>query len=125
LEEVYARLGKQKEAVGEREKALSLSGSPELAASLEEDFAKSGYRGILQSWLEGLEEISKHGYVSSYSIAEAYMRIEDKEKALSWLEKAYEEHDSGLVALGVEPMFDPIRADPRFQEILRRMKLKS
>ena len=125
LEEVYARMGKQKEAVAEREKALSLSGSPELAASLEEDFAKSGYRGILQSWLEGLEEISKHGYVSSYSIAEAYMRIEDKERALTWLEKAYEEHDSGLVALGVEPMFDPIRSDPRFQEILRRMKLKN
>jgi eukaryotic-like serine/threonine-protein kinase len=123
LEEVYARMGKQKEAVAEREKVLSLSGSPELAASLEEDFAKSGYRGVLQNWLEGLTEISKHGYVSSYSIAEAYMRIEDKEKAIEWLEKAYEEHDSGLVSLGVEPMFDPVRSDTRFQVILRRMKL--
>ena len=123
LEEVYARMGKQKEAVAEQEKALSLSGSPELAASLEQDFAKSGYRGVLQNWLEGLTEISKYGYVSPYSIAEAYMRIEDKERALSWLEKAYEEHDSGLVSLGVEPMFDSIRTDPRFQDILRRMKL--
>jgi serine/threonine protein kinase/tetratricopeptide (TPR) repeat protein len=123
LEEVYARMGKQKEAVAEREKALSLSGSPELAASLEEDFTKSGYRGVLQNWLAGLTEISKHSYVSPYSIAEAYMRIGDKEKAIDWLEKAFDEHDSGLVSLGVEPMFDSLRSDPRFQEILRRMKL--
>jgi eukaryotic-like serine/threonine-protein kinase len=123
LEEVYARMGNQKDAVAERAKFLSLSGSPELAASLEEDFSKSGYRGVLQNWLAGLTEISKHGYVSPYSIAEAYMRIEDKEKAITWLEKAYEEHDSALVSLAVEPMFDPLRSDTRFKEILRRMKL--
>jgi serine/threonine protein kinase/Tfp pilus assembly protein PilF len=125
LEEVYAQTGNQREAVAEREKVLSLSGSPELAASLEEEFAKSGYRGVLQSWLGGLTEISKHGYVSSYSIAEAYMRMGEKDKAIEWLEKAYEEHDSGLVSLGVEPMFDTIRSDTRFREILRRMKLTS
>ncbi len=123
LEEVYAQMGKQKEAVAEREKILSLSGSPELAASIEEDFSKAGYKGVLQSWLDGLTEISKHGYVSSYSIAQAYMRIGEKEKAFGWLEKAYEERDSGLVSLAVEPMFDPVRSDPRFRDILRRMKL--
>jgi len=123
LEEVYAHMGKHKEAVAEREKALSLSGGPELAASIEEDFTKSGYKGVLQSWLEGLTELSKHSYVSSYSIAESYMRMDQKQKAFEWLEKAYEEHDSGLVSLAVEPMFENIRPDPRFKEILRRMKL--
>jgi len=123
LEEVYTQMGKHKEAVEEREKILSLSGSPELAASIEEDFAKSGYRGVLQSWLNGLTEISKHGYVSSYSIAQAYIRMGEKEKAFSWLERAYEEHDSGLVSLGVEPMFASVRADPRFLDLLRRARL--
>jgi TolB-like protein/Tfp pilus assembly protein PilF len=123
LEEVYAHMGKHKEAVAEREKALSLSGGPELAASIEEDFTKSGYKGVLQSWLEGLTELSKHSYVSSYSIAESYMRMDQKQKAFEWLEKAYEEHDSGLVSLAVEPMFENIRPDPRFKEIMRRMKL--
>ncbi len=123
LEEVYAHMGKHKEAVAEREKALSLSGSPELAASIEEDFTKSGYKGVLQSWLDGLTELSKHSYVSSYSIAESYMRMDQKQKAFEWLEKAYEEHDSGLVSLAVEPMFENIRPDPRFKEVLRRMKL--
>jgi eukaryotic-like serine/threonine-protein kinase len=125
LEEVYAGMGKHKEAVAEREKILSLSGSPELAASIEEDFTKSGYKGVLQSWLDGLTEISKHGYVSSFSIAQAYMRMGDKEKTFSWLEKAYEEHDSGLVSLAVEPMFEPVRSDPRFRDLLRRMKLNN
>ena len=123
LEEVYAHMGKQKEAVAERERALSLSGGPELAASIEEDFTKSGYKGVLQSWLEGLTELSKHSYVSSYSIAESYMRMGEKQKAFEWLEKAYEEHDSGLVSLAVEPMFQSIRSDAKFKEIVRRMKL--
>jgi len=123
LEEVYARMGKQKEAVAEREKALSLSGGPELAASIEEDFNKFGYKGVLQSWLEGLTELSKHSYVSSYSIAESYMRVGERQKAFEWLEKAYEEHDSGLVSVAVEPMFEPIRTDPRFKDIVRRLKL--
>ena len=43
------------------------------------------------------------------------MRVGEKQKAFEWLEKAYEEHDSGLVSVAVEPMFEPIRSDPRFQ----------
>ena len=125
LEEVYAQTGKLKEAVEERERLIALSGSPELAASIAEDFAKFGYKGVQQSWLDGLTEISKHGYVSSYSIAEGYMRLGQKDKAVEWLEKAYEEHDSGLVSIAVEPMFDSVRSDPHFKDIVRRMKLSS
>ena len=123
LEEVYAQAGNVEEAVAERERVLSLSGSPELAASIGEDFAKSGYKGVLRSWLDGLTEISKHRYVSSYSIAEGYMRMNERNKALQWLEKAYEDHDSGLVSIAVEPMLDPLRSEPRFRSILKRMKL--
>jgi tetratricopeptide (TPR) repeat protein len=125
LEEVYAQMGKFKEAVAEREKALQLSLSPELAVSVEEDFVKSGYPGVLRSWLEGLTELSKHGYVSSYSVAQTYARLGEKDQTLTWLEKAYQEHDSGLVSLRVEPMFDTVRSDPRFQDLLKRMKLSN
>jgi tetratricopeptide (TPR) repeat protein len=123
LEEVYAQMGKHKEAVSEREKILALSGSPELAASIEEDFAKSGYKGVLRSWLDGLTEISKYGYVSPYSIAQAYVRMDEKEKTFEWLQKAFEEHDSGLVSVAVEPIFQPVRSDPRFKDLVKRMKL--
>ncbi len=123
LEGVYSQMGKHKEAVAEREKMLSLFGGSELAASVEGDFSKSGYRGVLQSWLDGLTEVSKHGHVSSYSIGETHMRMGEKEKALKWLQEAYDEHDTELVSLGVEPVFNPLRSDARFQQLLRRMKL--
>ncbi|HYL63592.1 MAG TPA: protein kinase [Candidatus Methylomirabilis sp.] len=123
LEGVYAQMGRHKDAVAEREKMLSLAGGSELTASVEEDFAKSGYRGVLQSWVDGLTEISKHGHVSSYSIGQAYMRMGEKEKAIKWLQQGYDEHDSELVSLGVEPVFNPIRSDARVQDILKRMKL--
>jgi tetratricopeptide (TPR) repeat protein len=116
-------MGKYKEAVAEREKALSRAGGPDLAAFIEEDFSKSGYKGVLRNWLDGMMELSKHSYVSSYSIAESYMRIGDKDKAFAWLEKAYKEHDSGLVSIGVEPVFDSLHLDHRFWELLTRMKL--
>ena len=124
LEGIYAQMGKYKEAVAEREKMLSLFGGSELAASVEEDFSKSGYRGVLQSWVEGLTEVSKHAHVSSYSIGEAYTRMGEKEKAIKWLQQAYDEHDTEMVSLGVEPVFNPMRGDVRFQEILRRMRLR-
>jgi len=123
VEKVYARMGKYKEAVAEREKFLTLVGGSKLAASIEKDFNKSGYKGVLRSWIEGLTELSKHTYVSSYSIAESYMRVGEKDKAFAWLEKAYTEHDSGLVSIGVEPVFDSLQLDHRFWDLLTRMKL--
>src|SRR3989442_14225399 len=64
LKEVYAHMGKYKEAVGEREKFLSLSGGPELAASIEEDFNRSGYKGALQKCVAAMPETSSHTYLS-------------------------------------------------------------
>ena len=125
LEGVYAKMGKQKEAFFEREKLISISGNPELAGSVEEDFSKSGYKGVLRSWLDGMTELSKHSYVSSFEIAMIHARMDEKEQTLDWLEKAFDEHDSGLVSLAVDPLFDSVRSDPRFQAMLKRLKLSS
>jgi tetratricopeptide (TPR) repeat protein len=125
LEGVYSQMGKEKEAVAEREKFVSLSGGSELAASIEEDYSKSGYNGVLRGWLDGMTELSKHGYVSSYDIAQIYARLGEKEKTLIWLEKAYDEHDSGLVSLGVDPLFDSVRSDARFHALLKRLRLSN
>jgi eukaryotic-like serine/threonine-protein kinase len=123
LEEVYAEVGRYKEAIAEREKILTLSGSPELAASVAQDFAASGYSGVLKSWLDGLVEVSKHQYVSPYSIAQTYARVGEKEQAFAWLEKAYETHDSTLVSLKVDPMFESIHSDHKFGELVQRLHL--
>jgi cellulose synthase/poly-beta-1,6-N-acetylglucosamine synthase-like glycosyltransferase len=57
------------------------------------------------------------------AIAEAYARMGEKEQAYAWLERAYTEQDSGMVSLGVEPIFEDMRRDPRFQDLLRRLNL--
>jgi TolB-like protein/Tfp pilus assembly protein PilF len=123
LEAAYAQSGMYKEAVAERQQVLTLSGNPDLAAAVGEEFRTSGYPGVLRSWLEGLQEVSKRGYVSSYNMAEIYARLEQKQEALAGLERAYSERDSNLTHMKVEPAFDSIRSDPRFQELLRRLAI--
>jgi tetratricopeptide (TPR) repeat protein len=125
LEEVYAQSGMQKEAVAQREKALELSGSPELAASVAQDFATSGYKGVLRSWLDGLLEVSKRGYVSPYTVAQTYARLGEKESAFTWLEKAYAVRDSMLGSLKVDPVFESLRGDRRFADLVLRLGLPS
>ncbi len=123
LEAAYAQSGMYKEAVAERQKVLTLSGNPDLAAAIGEDYSTSGYSGVLRSWLEGLQEISKRGYVSAYNMSEIYARLEQKQEALAALERAYTERDSNLTNMKVEPVFDGIRSDARFQELLRRLAM--
>ena len=75
---------------------------------------------MMRGWIEGLQEVSKHGYVSSYSIARLHAVLEDKEQALTGLEQAFKERDSNLTYMKVEPAFDEIRADRRFQQLLHK-----
>jgi hypothetical protein len=110
-----------REAVGERQRVLTLSGNPDLAAAIGEDYRKSGYAGVLQSSLEGLKEVSKQRYVSPYNIAQIHARLHEREQTASWLERAFNERDSQLTYLKVEPAFDEIRSDPRFQQWLQRL----
>jgi serine/threonine protein kinase/tetratricopeptide (TPR) repeat protein len=123
LEAAYAQSGMFREAVGERQKVLTLSGNPDLAAAIGEDYRKSGYAGVLESSLEGLKEVSKQRYVSPYSIAQIHARLQAKDQALAWLEQAFSERDSQLTYVKVDPAFDEIRSDPHFQQLLQRLAL--
>jgi TolB-like protein/Tfp pilus assembly protein PilF len=125
LEVAYSQMGKQKEAVAERERIISLSAGPEWAASVEEDFAKSGYKGVLRSALAGMIEASQYRYESSFEIAVIYARLGEKDNTLTWLEKAHDENESGIVSLAVDPVFDSIRSDPRYRELLKSLKLSN
>jgi hypothetical protein len=68
-----------------------------------------------------LNEIARHGYVAPILFMTAYVGLGDSDKALTCLERAYEEHDAWLVYLEVGPTWDPLRSEPRFQAVLRRM----
>jgi len=121
IEAAYAQNGMYKDAVAERQKVLTLSGNPDLAAAIGTDYAKSGYPGVMQSWLEGLKEVAKHNYVSAYNIAQIYAQLGEKTQALVWLEQAFDQRDSKLTGVKVEPAFDQVRSDPQFQQIMQRM----
>ena len=123
IEEAYAQSGMYKEAVGELQQVLTLSGNGDFAAAIGDDYRKSGYAGVLQSWLGGLYEVSKHGYVSPYNIAQIYARLGNKDQSIVWLERAYEDRDSKLTYLKIEPAFDEIGSDPRFRQLLQRLAM--
>jgi TolB-like protein len=122
LEAVYAQNEMYREAIAETQKVLTHADAPDLASAIGQDYSKSGYAGVLQSLLEGLREMSKKRvYVSAYYMAEIYARLERKEEALASLERAYNERDSKLTYMKIEPAFDEIRSDPRFQQLLHQL----
>jgi len=109
--------------IGVRQDVLKLSGNLDLAALIGEDFKQTGALGVLKSWEEGLQELAKKGYVSSYHMAQTYARMEDKSQALKSLEHALEQRDTNLTYIKVEPAFGEIRSDPRFQALLQRLDM--
>jgi len=121
IELAYAQNGMDREAVAERQKVLTLSGSPDLAATIGEDYSKSGYTGVLQSWLEGLNEVSKRSYVSYYNIAQIHARLGNKPQSLAMLERAYNSRDGNLTYLKIDPVFDDLRSDPQLQKLLQKI----
>jgi serine/threonine protein kinase/tetratricopeptide (TPR) repeat protein len=121
IEAAYAQNHMFKEAIGERQIVLTLSGNPDLAAAIGEDFKASGYPGVMKSWLEGLKEVSKRKYVSSYNIAQIYSRLGDQGQALASLETALEQRDSNLTYVEVEPAFDDLRSNLRFKQVVQQL----
>ena len=83
--------------------------------------AQAGERAKARTILNELENTSE--YVSPCELAYLYAALGDREKAIASLEKAYDDHDLHLQYLKVDRNFDPLRIDPRFQDLLRRVGL--
>jgi len=66
-------------------------------------------------------ELSKKEFVRPTNIAFIYIGLGEKDKAFEWLEKTYEQREAWLDLLQVEPMYDSLRSDPRFQDLVERM----
>ncbi len=120
----YAAKGMYRESLGEYEKLSALSrGSPLALGYLGYALARSGERTQALRVLGRLRALSKQRYVSSLSFALVYAGLGEKDQAFVWLEKAYEERSSPLYMLKVDPKWDPLRSDPRFNDLLRRIGL--
>jgi len=94
-----------------------------LVTSLIHTYAVAGQTAKVQTGLGDLRKTAKWRYVPTIYFACIYAGLSDKEAAFLWLEKAYQERSDGLTYLKVEPVFDPLRSDPRFEELLRRVGL--
>jgi tetratricopeptide (TPR) repeat protein len=118
-------LGNYKQAVNEFQKALELSGDDfTTKASLAHVYAVSGDKTEAEKILNELKQKLTSNNLS-YQIAEIYIGLGHKDQAFQWLEKAYEDRSEWLAWIAIEPKLDPIRGDPRFAELLRRMNLPS
>jgi adenylate cyclase len=126
LGNAYEKKQMQKEAIAEWSKALHLSGADEDASLLERTYAKSGFdaavHALAQKRLERFKEKTARGeYVPAVEYVTSYMRLGDKEQAFAWLAKAVEERNRLAFEIKVNPIFDPLRGDSRFESLLQKV----
>jgi len=121
---VYVLTGKHKEAIAELREGVRLSGETPIAqADLGHGYAVAGMQAEARKVLDELRRSSRSHYVDGTRFALIYTGLGERERAMEWLEKAYERRDMGLIMLRPDPRFDPLRNDPRYQSLIRRMKL--
>jgi TolB-like protein/DNA-binding winged helix-turn-helix (wHTH) protein len=84
-------------------------------------YGLEGKKREAENLIEELREASRHRYVSAFFFAEAYLGLGEKDQAIGWLERAYDEHDQWMVFANEYPGLDGLRSEPRFQALMRRM----
>lgn len=118
----YGAKGMYGQAIANYQEAARLSSAPQGSQIyLGMVYARSGEREKALNILKQAE--TSREYVSPNELAVLYIALNEREKAFASLEKAYTAHDSQLQYLKVDPFFDPLRDDPHFQDLLRRVGL--
>jgi len=120
----YEQKRMPEQAVAEFKKAVeATNGDPFYVAALGHAYALGGNRRGAEKVLLTLSDRAKKSYVSPFDLALIYTALGEKEKAFALLDKAVAEHSTFLVYTKWEPRLDPLRSDPRFQDLLRRIGL--
>ena len=118
----YLQKHMNEDAVAELQKAVRLSGgSPTCIANLARAYVASGKRTEAEKLLSDLKKRSTSGYSHASEIAVIYASLGDTDQAMSWLEKGYDERFNPGVL--IRPGFDPLRSNPRFQDLSSRVGL--
>jgi TolB-like protein/Flp pilus assembly protein TadD len=117
-----AQQGRMDESIAALNQAAILTGGGLTHEShLGYAYALAGKREEAEQMLSDLEETAKEKYVSAYYFAIIYLGLGEHDLAFQWLERAFDERSGFLAFIKVEPMFDPLREDARFSDLLRRM----
>jgi predicted Zn-dependent protease len=119
----YVQLERFGEAIAELEQARRLENVPWVSGWLGHAYAKAGRRAEATRIVTELRDRAAREYVLPYSVAIVYIALNDRDEAFRWLERGYELRDEQLTLLKVDPVFDPIRADSCFTDLLRRVRL--
>jgi TolB-like protein/DNA-binding winged helix-turn-helix (wHTH) protein/Tfp pilus assembly protein PilF len=123
LGHTYAANGQISEAIEESEKAVAISRTPGALGFLGMHYGLAGRRDEAEKVLNELLALNRHRYVTPPAFVHVYLGLGDKEKAFFWLEKAFQDRSNYMAYLKPLPANDPLRSDPRFNELLRRMNL--
>jgi len=123
---VYREKGMYEEAIAEfREGLKQYPRETAGLGHLGNAYARAGRVREARECIRQLKQRSDVETVETYGIAIIHAGLGEKDQAFEWLEKAYEERDLGICFLKVSPDVDPLRSDPRFQDLLRRMNFPS
>lgn len=96
---------------------------PDVIALLGYGYGIAGHKDEARRYQQELDEVAKHAYVSPFNYAGVYAGLGERDTTFQWLEQCYEQRDSFLCGLKVDPLYDPVRNDSRFAELVRRMGL--
>ena len=122
--DVYAAMEKGSEAHKLYAKVNTLTGeTPATIAAMDRAFAKGGLRGEAQAWMELNKKQIEDGIISPIDAALLYLACGRKDEAVAWLEKNFDRRSFRMIFLAVNPLWDPLRSDPRFADLLRRIGL--
>ncbi|MGI8784123.1 MAG: tetratricopeptide repeat protein, partial [Acidobacteriota bacterium] len=117
----YVEKGEFDKGIAAFERCYQLEKQPWMLAGVGFGYARAGKRQMALQVISELENWSKIRHVSAGDIALVYVALGDKERALEWLEKAYQGRSQYMLFLKMGPMWDSLRADPRFQDLVRRV----
>jgi len=118
---IYAQSGRVSEAVAEAQKAVQLSGSPLAEAVLGYSYATAGQKSEALKIAADLQGRFDKRFVCPFEIGTIYIRLGEKEESFRWLDRAYEERSICISGMKFDPRLDPIRSDPRYDTLVRKL----